>query len=181
MSCITEIIKRKADKPYLITPGFAIEDGGVYKNYEYLITFTAMGHRCGYVAIPETSKLYNKDIMLWDGDLDDRMPNFDVHGSVTFWDHATHIINETIGDHHCTDKWIGFDAAHWDDRADYSRVKEVWPSSQMYEEACAVERIRSHQKSLPYGTIKTCQYMKSECLSLIDQVIVHEVLAGVSL
>lgn len=66
MSCITEILKVKGDKDFIVSGEIAIEGGGTYKDYEYIITFTSSGHRCGYVAIPESHSLYKfyKEIIL---------------------------------------------------------------------------------------------------------------------
>ena len=54
MSCITEILKMKSDKEVFVPDGewIAVEGGGTYKDYEYLIVLNTNGHRCGYVAIP---------------------------------------------------------------------------------------------------------------------------------
>jgi len=56
----------------------AVEGGGVYKGYEYLVTLTSMGIRCGYVAISKKHPLYAKEM--------GAVEELEVHGGVTFYD-----------------------------------------------------------------------------------------------
>ena len=149
MSSIAEILKRKGKKEYWVLDGFAIEGGGVYKNYDYLITFTHLGSRCGYVAIkPEQSKIID---------------NLDVHGDITFSGNATHIISQTLVKNHCDDIWIGFDAAHGGDGFDFELVRKLWPNQ---------PELYSYKKLLNDGEIiRTYKFMENECKKLIDQII----------
>lgn len=93
MSCITEILKLKGDKDVFIPDGewIAVEGGGTYKDYEYIIVLNTSGHRCGYVAIPpehpysnkpreERTSFGSKKYKHWDYDSLD----IDVHGGLTF-------------------------------------------------------------------------------------------------
>ena len=97
MSCITEILKRNTlNIDEFKTTGLIVEGGGVYKDYEYLITFTSLGHRCGYVALKGDEGYDKKEGY----DLD-----LDVHGGITFKD-RTHSLKSSIA---CDDEWIGFD------------------------------------------------------------------------
>ena len=69
---------------------------------EARVLFVDDSHNCGYVKIPENSKLYNV------GYCD--APSFDVHGGITFSGKFT----DTDG------YWYGFDAAHLGDKTKYS-------------------------------------------------------------
>jgi hypothetical protein len=162
MSCITELLKIKGDREYLSHPkntdsqGVVIEDGGHYKEHEFLITFTGMGYRCGYVAI-------SQDIVnLYDLTEDKVDEEIEAHGSVTFFDNE-HCIKDLLS-HVCYDFWIGFDAGHSCDRKDLNLLKKIFPG-----------RFSFYKSSEYYNeegsTIRNLNYMKNECKKVIDQLI----------
>lgn len=163
MSCISEILKFKGDKPILSIPTndeAVIEGGGVYKGYEYLITFTARGHRCGYVAIDSTHPLYGKSLS-WPTD-----ESLDVHGGITF-QKTTHSAKEMLT-HPCNDEWLGFDAMHHADKPCEDTVK-LYFGEEAYLKwqkdfyfTCPVFDISEH---------RTFEYMEKECFKLIKQLI----------
>ncbi len=166
MSCISEILKVKGDKDFLLLDRFVVEDGGIYKGYEYLITFVEiMAHRCGYVAISKDNKLYDKDLM----DLE-CAANLSVHGGITFNDSGAHIteavLNKKIS---CTDRWIGFDAMHAYDLPDIECYKKYFIIRPL-----ALESMESLAKCYERETkdaIRDKPYMVDQCKSLIDQII----------
>src|ERR1700690_3472589 len=120
MSCITEILKKKDDQEYLVAGSIVIESGGKYKDHEWLVIFTDSAHRCGYVAVPENHKLYNEAKEKgYDFDVD-------VHGGITFCEPGSHIIERVLGEHHCSDLWLGFDAAHICDKKDFESAKKYF-------------------------------------------------------
>jgi len=111
MSCITKLLEMKGDKEYLpIHEQAVIEGGGSYEGYEYLITFTRHGNRCGYVAVPAGNRDYGNDI--------------DCHGGVTFEgkDHGAKDLLPIP----CDDLWIGFDCAHYNDKHDFETAKKYF-------------------------------------------------------
>ena len=78
--------------------------------YEAEVIATKMGHRCGYVTVPEDHPHYGKGY----DDID-----ADVHGGLTFANKGT----------------FGFDCAHLDDGKDvsimsdeYKKIFQAWPS-----------------------------------------------------
>jgi hypothetical protein len=78
--------------------------------YEAEVLATSMGHRCGYVTVPEGHSCAGKDY----NDLD-----VDVHGGLTY----------------ALDNQFGFDCAHFYDAKDpelmseeYRKIYERWPS-----------------------------------------------------
>ena len=159
MSCITEILKVKGDKPYLVKKHLAVETGGTYKNYEYLITFTNRGHRCGYVAINKNHPLHGKDLMGVDSFID-----LEVHGGVTFNKPGKHVIDAVLEKSDCDDIWIGFDAIHSADRPDFDLAGKLWSNkiSESYKD-CWLD-----------GKIRSKIYMERECKKLIEQLIKFE-------
>lgn len=173
MSCITEILKIKGDREFLVLPGVAVEDGGNYKEYEYLVTFTDRGHRCGYVAIDQSHPFYSKNVG-WDNS-----PDVHVHGGVTFFNKGTHIITCVLGKHSCEDLWIGFDAMHNGDGRDYELVKKVFCSNaESISSINYIEKIDRESPIMIYeGYHKTKEYMVNECKKLIDQLIEAKVAA----
>jgi hypothetical protein len=154
MSCISEVLKLKGDKEYLMINESAMaEDGGIYKDYEYLITFNDMGFRCGYVAVKENHKLYNND------DYDSL--DLNVHGGVTFFDKSDCILDLDLIKKSCDDKWVGFDAGHAYDGHDLNLVKNIF--NREYPQQ--ISFLRSN------GEIRTKEYMIEQCKGLIDQLV----------
>jgi hypothetical protein len=149
----------KGDKDFLVLDGkkeIAIEGGGNYRGFDYLITMNDMAFRCGYVAITSKNKAYETT---------EDYPYFEVHGGVTFFQEP-HLIKSD-----CGDKWIGFDAGHGydihdvekallyfgDDNENLKYIKERdWPNLFLRE---------------PAAQIRNFEYMENECKSLIDQII----------
>jgi len=155
MSCITQILKLKGDKEFFVPEGsfHAIEGGGVYRDYEYLVTLVPHGGRCGYVSIPphhEYSNLKENDY---------RAPKIDCHGCITFVS-KEHVLKDylTIP---CNDMWIGFDCSHYRDSPDkVNAVKyfgELVPESYLFGNGV--------------NKIRTYSYVEKECKSIIDQLI----------
>jgi hypothetical protein len=155
MSCISKILEVKGDKKILISGEIAIEGGGIYKDYEYLITFTSHGHRCGYVAIPETHTTYisNEDY-----------PDFDVHGGITFFGNPRF---DDITGHKCTDKWIGFDACHYRD-LDNIETAEKYFGETNYINFMKYNYVKYNDDPRKH---RSYSYMERECKRLINQLI----------
>lgn len=159
MSCISEILKLKGEKEYLMINESAMaEDGGIYKDYEYLITFNDMGFRCGYVAIKENHKLYNND------DYDSL--DLNVHGGITFFDKSDCILDQDLIKTSCADKWIGFDAGHGYDGHDLELSKKYFninnvPNTDGYR--FWSNSIRTLQQ------VRSKEYIIEQCKGLIDQ------------
>ena len=160
MSCITEILKLKGDKEFLLEPGHvAVEGGGTYKDHEYLIVLNSMGHRCGYVALKPEHK-YSQSGCDYDS-LD-----IQCHGGLTFM----------ASDHHlkvllpipCNDIWIGFDCGHYNDLSDEEAFRKY------YGEELYKKKEYFFNSKVDYGntTVKDFDYAEDECHSIIDQLIV---------
>jgi hypothetical protein len=160
MSCITQILNLKGEKEFWNIGKIVIEDGGIYKDYEFLITFVNSGFRCGYVAIPENHKLYNLEEHEAYG-LD-----IDVHGGITFFDRHETILERTIGNISCSDKWLGFDAGHYNDDFDEICLIKYFgkhnPLTKLYSD--------NYRKAYKME-LKDKHFMINECKKLIDQII----------
>lgn len=183
MSCITEILKLKGDKKVLLpigddgTPWIAVEGGGTYKDYEYIITFTEMGHRCGYVAVPPGHKLdfvkYEKrKVPGSDREYDSYeydAYDIDCHGGITFCkrEHGLKKLLKTP----CNDLWLGFDCAHSGDGKDIALIEEYYGANsgqvKFYEQ---YPQFLFHEGE----TVKEFDYVERECHSIINQLIEKE-------
>ncbi len=168
MSCITKILETKGTQPFLIDKyrEISIEGGGTYKGYEYLITFTGCGYRCGYVAVPTNHPTHSSD---------ESCPEFEVHGGITFFAEAR--FEEFTGGHLCGDKWLGFDAMHGGDVECLDTIKKYFGENdhiiftKTYDTLIG-EMISIGNKRKPIH--RTYEYMESECKDLIEQLIAKE-------
>lgn len=159
MSCISKILEVKGDKEFIKDGEIAIEGGGIYKGFEYLITLTDKGIRCGYVAIPEDHHLYNFH------NAEYNYPDLDVHGDVTYWDDSR--FEYLINGHKCTDKWIGFDAGDaWD--IPCIETAEKYFGETNYIKFCKNNPIFYYGEHAQHRTYK---FMENECKKLIEQLI----------
>lgn len=155
MTCIAKLLELKGDKDFILSPknkDVAIEGGGSYKGYDYLITLNDFGIRCGYVAIPKTHGLYNSD---------EDYPDYCVHGGVTFFGEP-HLIESD-----CGDKWIGFDAAHAYDAHDLKKIEQYFGEQ---NESFRFMMSRDYYTACN-DPVRDFDYMETECRNLIDQLI----------
>jgi hypothetical protein len=178
MGCITEILKLKGNNKIYIAlhedrPWLVVEGGGIYKYYEYLITFTPSGYRCGYVAIPSGHKLdfvksekriipgTKKEIDCYEYDA----YGINCHGGITFCD-RNHGLKDLL-EIPCYDLWLGFDCAHAGDGKDMSLVKEYYGENEKL-----VLFYEKHPEFLHSNDIvREFDYVEKECYSIIDQLI----------
>jgi len=127
-----------------------IEVYDTYKGYEYIVYAYKLGHRYGYVKIPERHTLYEMDYI----DIEDKF-NIEVHGGLTFSGFITGFIDGLILQERCW--WIGFDCNHLGDLKDFGIMSNEYKETYQH---------------IPqfYGTIKTKEYVENECKKLIDQI-----------
>lgn len=99
-----------------------------------------LGHLCGYVGVPSSHPWFGHE------------PDASVHGGVTYGakcnNHICHEVEEGEDDNIW---WIGFDAAHYDDRS---------MLTEMYKEILGPDT---------WGAYKGLAYMENECRSLAQQ------------
>lgn len=84
-----------------------VEKEFIHNGLECLIRLTSMGHRCGYVKVPEDSKLAERVL--------ESLP---VHGGVTCIEHHHPETWETT-----KGLWVGFDCGHCFDKPDRVAVE----------------------------------------------------------
>lgn len=170
MSCITEILKMKGDADFLPVPratysDVVVEGGGNYKGYEYIITFTDNGFRCGYVAVPESHPCHKNNT---------DYPSYSVHGGVTFFEES-HLSQSLLG-HRCTDKWLGFDAGHSCDIHDLEASLKYFPNLNPVKREYIEEMNRiMGMGHYSYVKLRNKEYMVYQCKQLIDQLIEEEI------
>lgn len=164
-----------------------IESDFEYRNYRCVTTFTDMGIRCGYVAIPKEHPLYGKftysDVKVPFKDIangklgkrsvltllglpeDEDLPvtlctYFDVHGGITFAD-CGHPISD--------DNWyIGFDCGHYRDGKDLDFVLKTWIDDEDIKKRVQFEREIGFSDNYE---VRTLEYVQQECRNLVDQII----------
>ncbi len=164
MSCITKLLEMKGQDEILpIHRECVIEGGGEYKGYEYLITFTSHGTRCGYVALkPEETEIFLAES---EGE-SYYYPDLNCHGGLTFFgeEHGAKDLLPTP----CNDFWVGFDCAHAGDGHDKELTKKYFGKqtfSDDYYDAMESMTLYGQIHHRSYG------YVESECHSIIDQLI----------
>lgn len=174
MSSITEILKIKGDREFLVecndkgSAWMSVEGGGLYKDYEYLISLNKVGHRCGYVAIPKNHKYADTPIKKYYfagkeiQDYDYESLKIECHGGLSF-----------MADYHklkkllsvpCADMWIGFDCGHYGDQSDYDALEKYFGKE--YKENKLKYCSRDDD-----GQVRTYYYVEQQCHSIIDQLI----------
>ncbi len=177
MSCITEILKLKGDKEVFVPADkwIAVEGGGSYKDYEYLIVMNTIGHRCGYVAIPpehlysqtteeERTLFGNNKYKHWDYNSLD----IDVHGGLTFMspEHGLKKLLPIL----CKDMWIGFDCGHFNDKCDVKMFRKYF-GNKMYKEKKPFFDAMKHSHIELVQTVKDYDYVERQCHHIIEQLI----------
>jgi|SRR5579863_4087161 len=162
MSCITKLLEMKGDQPFLFAyDGVVIEGGGKYQGYEYLITFTDWGHRCGYVAL-QSDDSYDPD-------------EINCHGGITF-EGREHAAKDLLSIP-CNDTWIGFDAGHGYDFPCYETLKRYFGNDEkILDRAKLIEEVYGdstylYPQNKPIGKHRTFEYMTEQCKNIIDQLI----------
>ena len=130
-----------------------IESDFEYNGYRCLVRATEMGHRCGYVVLPQGHALES------DSQTVDKLS---VHGGVTFF-------KEVDGN------WVvGFDCAHIGDAKDSDLVPE--PIRAVLEGANLDSRSDEDVadkffRSLFDGHVWTCREVQDECVNLVNEII----------
>ena len=110
------------------------------------------GHLCGYVVIPENCPKWKFE----------EVPDFDVHGGITF---------SNIQDH--LDKYvIGFDCAHGGDIVPSMKeiINDIYEKCFKWMKKGAAEKFMElNNRVNPRPTYKNIEFVKKECESLADQ------------
>ena len=164
-----------------------------YKGYRCVTIITDMGHRCGYVGLPEGHPLYRKhesdgiNVTMKELEEDEEMGQIGNRGVLTLMfnmqdDEEDEVrlglyfkvhggITYAAGgkdSHHPVDSdlwWLGFDCGHAGDCPDYELLEKTWGDNEMV-------RHRLEDKWLYDGyEVRTLEYVQQECKNLVDQII----------
>ncbi len=124
---------------------FRIEEEGEYKKFKYRVVLNKLGHRCGYVKIPQKHKYY---------DVHYRHIPLTCHGGLTYSRHEP----ENKG------YWIGFDCAHYDDSPDMEALEKsgIWKDQPQMLELISLLAING-------GEVRSKEYVIDQCKKIIDQ------------
>lgn len=174
MGCISEILNLKGEQQVLIPEGnwIAVEGGGTYQDYEYLIVLNTNGHRCGYVAIPPEHK-YSKtpeEERTFMGEQLYKHYDYDsldiqCHGGLTFMS-PSHELKDLL-DVACNDMWIGFDCGHCYDSCDEEAMRKYYGDELVDNKKSFIHAMNGNSEK----TVKNYDYVRNECESIINQLI----------
>ena len=137
-----------------------IEEIGSYEDMVYVIKIHENGHRCGYVLVDDEKK-FEKYRLEYAEHL--YIPELKVHGGITFIDKIP------VGDEFLPPgNWLGFDASHAGDLADFESAKKYFNESD-------VSRYKMFDIfGKEDGFVRTKEYMITECKYLIGQILKGE-------
>ena len=165
---------------------YIVEKEFNHNGLKCVVTFSNMGHRCGYVGVPKWHPLYGKDCMDYldikkediEGkevsgvfpllgaliDNDERVrieAYFTCHGGITYsggGENSTYPIESNLS-------WFGFDCAHYGDGKDLDLAIEVFP-----EYAEQIARTKEIENMFPtYELARSTEYVSENCKELADQ------------
>lgn len=156
MGNITQILALKGNKPFLnFDDRFAIEGGGTYKDYEYLIFLTNLGIRCGYIALPFEHQLNNDELSI------------NCHGEIVFFEayHPAHEILEESLD----EDWIGFHCGLSTDCRDWAACKEYFKDKKQI--VIGEKLFPNLEGTNENRSLKDFYFVEEQCKSIIDQLI----------
>lgn len=142
------------------------EGGGEYKEYDYLVVFNELGHRCGYVELPENHYI---DGVLRSGDDQWEVIEtaLNVHGGITFTGNYTNPrpILGVKGD----EIWLGFDCSHYGDNRDKKTALKY------FSHRPEIVYLHGKPSLLPdSGVIRDYTYVEEQCKHLIEQLIEYD-------
>ncbi len=132
---------------------FKVEKDLMYRGYRCVVLGQPMGHRCGYVGVEIGTPLYGIDYDNFD---------FNVHGGLTYsGDDKNYPVESNLW-------WLGFDCAHYLDAKDWNLLRELTDES-------TFKLTYDMENKFPTGGIvRTTEYVLSQCMGLIDQILEYE-------
>lgn len=173
--------------------GYIVEREFEHSGYKCVVTFGAMGHRCGYVGVPKIHPLHGKDYMdyldikkediegkevsgvfsLLDAllDEDERVrigAYFTCHGGITYaggGENSEYPIKSDLW-------WFGFDCGHYGDARELKLAYERFPN---YRNSLAIQIECEDRFRIDGLIIRTEEYVAEECKKLAEQLKEFEV------
>lgn len=120
-----------------------------HNGYQCVVVLSILGHRCGYVGIPESHPYFGKNY--------ENLCDIECHGGLTY------SRGYLLGSELPNIWWIGFDCAHFDDKPDKEAVSNAFkdhPRIKRYEEMLKVYR---------WGKVCSQKYVEDQCRHIADQ------------
>lgn len=125
------------------------------KGYPCVVSFQPLAFRTGYVRLPKISKYYGKDY----NDIPIR-----CHGGLTYGR------SYLFGQDDEETWWIGFDCGHYGDGYDVEQAKEYYQNDE--EVSNQLDKMGTiHSVTNAWFSFRTLDYVESECMSIVDQII----------
>ena len=134
--------------------------------YRLLVIFQPMGHRCGYVGVPEDHITNGSEYYDFDDDVSEiqkQINDIKVHGGLTYAKRN----KDMFGD----DKWyFGFDCIHYEDAKDYESAFEYFKDDpEIIKRLKSIKKIDEKFPSINNGIIRDLDYVKKEVKYLYEQ------------
>lgn len=178
---------------------YIVEREFEYARYKCVVVFRDNGYRCGYVGIPNGSKLYGKSYMdkldikmkemygksvgkrgictIFCTDFSDKKERvslelyFDVHGSLTYSGGGKNSDYPIKSDLW----WFGFDCGHAGDGIDYELAMKMFPEEEeRYKRLMQIDREIYGEPDEREDVIRSEEYVAEECKRLADQIMEYE-------
>ena len=146
---------------------YIIEDRDTYKGYEYVVTFTSMGHRCAYIILPKPLE-FKEDII---EELSDKSNywnnigyNLDFPGGLTYLNYH----NLDLKDENKQEFVIGWDYIHCWNKPNYDKAIEYFPEHK--EQILKLKEINEiiYSDDKHYTTL---QEAMEDCMWVINQIV----------
>jgi len=127
---------------------YIIETDKMFGNYHMISLFLYMGHRVGYIGVPEnTANAVNYEYVAKTGDVELAI---DIYGGITFNGRLHDVgLNKYY--------YLGFDCAHYNDLIDEESFKKYWPN----------KSISIFKKT---GTVKDINFVNNELITLLEKI-----------
>ena len=132
---------------------FIIEKDFIVNGYRCVIVGNNLGHRSGYIEIPEDHFLYGKHY----SEIDDIV---DVHGG---WTYSGYTRDNYPAKASSKSWWIGFDTAHWGDAKDIELIK-TFGDAETIKSFIEIAELFSK-----FGAVRTKEYVENELIEATKQ------------
>ena len=142
------------EKGYCLIGGeYVIEKIFEYRGYKCVIALMSLGHRCGYVAIPNGHEYFGVDC--------DEIP-IGCHGGLTY----------SGDDYPIPDgNWyIGFDCGHCMDSPDYAALAKYFKGNAKVMESISW-RMELDKQFGTHGEIRSQDYVRNELMDIVNQLL----------
>lgn len=149
---------------------YIVESDFMYDGIRCVVVLQSVGHRCGYVGIPEGHPLYclhYMDELIDLGEAGDPLTvleKFVVHGGITYaGGESCYPIKSDLW-------WFGFDCSHYADLPDYESAKKAFSDDDLIMDSLRVkEEIEGAYGHYKLAEVRTKEYVEEQCKRLAEQ------------